>query len=499
MTLRSLDRIPAGQRLSTSVAIVGAGPAGITIALDLSARGVDVILLEAGGLDFDERTQQRYEGELGTDDTLTYPPLEAWRLRMLGGTSNHWGGWCRRLEANVFGSRPWLNDDTDWPFDRSELEHGYRRAHETCELGRDLYDADRIQADLGLAVWDDLERHGLEASMWRYSPPTLFGERYRPDLEAAALDLIIGANVVSIESDRGAVQSLTVVGEDAEVRYVSADVFVMASGGLESVRQLLLLDRSSATAIDGSGWLGHGFMEHPHGHVGAMVVDGAIAGDSGGPLAIFRERRQDIDGVDVRGGLTVTPDACADLGLVNMSFTIDPVGPGDLLLDGLPRGAAVSELVELLSDGRAGASHRLFARSEQRPDRASRISLTGATDDLGLQRIRLDWHVEPDDLADLTTGVTMIANAVAGLGIAVVHNPGIVSPVAGLSGGGHHMGGARMHEDAGRGVVDPDLRVHSLRNLYVCSASTFPSSGYSNPTLTIVALAHRLAGELSDR
>jgi choline dehydrogenase-like flavoprotein len=61
------------------------------------------------------------------------------------------------------------------------------------------------------------------------------------------------------------------------------------------------------------------------------------------------------------------------------------------------------------------------------------------------------------------------------------------------------MGGARMSEDPRHGVVDPNLRVHSFQNLYLCSASTFPSSGYSNPTLTVVALAHRLADRLAGR
>lgn len=497
MSLRSLDQIPAGTQLSTSVAIVGAGPAGITIALGLSARGVDVMLLEGGGTEFDERSQQRYAGDLATTPELTYPPLDAWRLRMLGGTSNHWGGWCRRFETNVFGSRPWLND-TSWPFDRSELDDGYQRAQETCELGRDLYDAVTIQADLGLTAWTDLSRHGLQNSIWRFSPPTLFGHRYRTDLEAAALDLILGANVVSIETDRDAVSSLMLIGDDGGRRYVTADVFVIATGGLESVRQLLLLEESSTVPIDRSGWLGRGFMEHPHGAVGTVVVDSALTNDDG-PLAIFRERRQDVDGVDVRGGVTVTPEACAEFGLANMSFTIDGVAAGTPPLASLPRGIAVSELVELLGNGRPSVAHRIYARSEQRPNRASRITLTNATDDLGVKRIKLDWQVEPSDLSDLATGVTMLTKAFASLGISVVHNPGIETPTSGMTGGGHHMGGARMHDDPRHGVVAADLRVHGLANLYVCSASTFPTSDYANPTLTIVALAHRLTETLALR
>lgn len=65
-----------------------------------------------------------------------------------------------------------------------------------------------------------------------------------------------------------------------------------------------------------------------------------------------------------------------------------------------------------------------------------------------------------------------------------------------LEGGKHHMGTTRMHADPRLGVVDPDGRVHGAPNLYVTGSSVFPSGGYANPTLTIVALAIRLADHL---
>jgi choline dehydrogenase-like flavoprotein len=63
-------------------------------------------------------------------------------------------------------------------------------------------------------------------------------------------------------------------------------------------------------------------------------------------------------------------------------------------------------------------------------------------------------------------------------------------------GGNHHMGTTRMHPDPRYGVVDADCRVHGLSNLYVAGSSVFPTSGGVNPTLTIVALAERLADHL---
>ena len=61
----------------------------------------------------------------------------------------------------------------------------------------------------------------------------------------------------------------------------------------------------------------------------------------------------------------------------------------------------------------------------------------------------------------------------------------------------HHMGGAHMAAGAANGVVDGDCRLHGSDNLYVASAATFPTAGFANPTVTIVALALRLGEHLT--
>ena len=63
----------------------------------------------------------------------------------------------------------------------------------------------------------------------------------------------------------------------------------------------------------------------------------------------------------------------------------------------------------------------------------------------------------------------------------------------------HHMGTTRMHESPRMGVTDANCRVHGLQNLYVAGSSLFPCAGHQNPTLTIVALALRLADHLNDK
>jgi choline dehydrogenase-like flavoprotein len=116
--------VPAGTVLQTDVAIIGGGPAGITLALGLAEKNIRVLILESGGTDFDGRTQELYAGsETGT----AYLPLNACRQRYLGGSSNHWGGWCRPLDKSDFEKRSWVKH-SGWPIALSDLEPYFPRA-----------------------------------------------------------------------------------------------------------------------------------------------------------------------------------------------------------------------------------------------------------------------------------------------------------------------------------------------------------------------------------
>ena len=103
--------------------------------------------------------------------------------------------------------------------------------------------------------------------------------------------------------------------------------------------------------------------------------------------------------------------------------------------------------------------------------------------------------------ARLEEGVELVQRLVAASGLGrmrklAFHPP---PPTQALSTGMHHIGTTRMARDAGEGVVDADGRVFGTDDLYVAGSSVFPTSGYANPTLTLVALALRLAGHLAAR
>ena len=131
---------------------------------------------------------------------------------------------------------------------------------------------------------------------------------------------------------------------------------------------------------------------------------------------------------------------------------------------------------------------------EQLPDPENRLTLAPEVDPLGRRKVKLDCRLREPDLAGFRRLVEIFGPEFrrAGLGRFEAFPPTNYTP----SGSGHHCGTTRMDPDPRRGVVDIHGRVHGVSNLFVTGSSVFPTASYANPTLTIVALAIRLADQI---
>lgn len=136
---------------------------------------------------------------------------------------------------------------------------------------------------------------------------------------------------------------------------------------------------------------------------------------------------------------------------------------------------------------------------EQRPNPDSRLSLDNTLDTFGQPRIKLDWRLHETDWHTAVTALNTAAQEFGRINAGRVHNPlegNKPNWPSLITSSNHHMGGARMADNPKRGVVNADCRVHSIENLYIAGSAVFPTSGYANPTLTIVALSLKLAAHL---
>lgn len=489
--------------LAGTVCIVGGGPAGLTLADGLVAAGIDTIVLESGGDEPDAATQQLNEGELvGEPFVFEGVPkrLVDTRLRGLGGTSNHWTGMCRPLDDDDLRPDPDV-PGSGWPIAPSDLRPLYERAARTCDLPTTSWESEWWQRELGMpSLTADAPR--LTTAVHQFSPPVRFGETFRPSLEAAAhARLVLWANVTELlaPGDGRQVTAARVRTFSGTELLVQAEVFVVAAGGIESARLLLASDGSDAAGIGNRyDLVGRTFMEHPHviGGRGHLALDPDQLGyyllrpfeiPKGGPSR------------HVWAGIRPSPETRASA----------QIGAGTVFLwrggHGPPRGErdAPTEAAAAAATIAAPARDRttpvtLAIRTEQSPNPESRVALTRQRDALGMRRVSVDWRLTDRDWRTIEETVRLVASGMgeAGLGRLEVAPAGRPLREFQVGMGNHHMGTVRMHAEPGHGVVDPNCRVHGVDNLYVCSSGVFPTAGSANPTLTIVALSHRLADHL---
>ena len=265
-------KLPQDSRLTADLAIIGAGPAGITLARSMIGRATRVCLVEAGGTALDGPTQALYEGE---NVGIEYP-LAGSRLRYFGGSSNHWGGWCLTLHPIDLEQRDWL-PDSGWPLGFDELQRYYEAASVIVEVSPARF-SDRVywQEKTGEDL-REMPSGRMDLAFIQFSPPTRFGQRYGDELKAAAnIDVLLNANVTNIGAtqDGQSVQRLDIATLNGLRHRVDAKAFVLATGGLENPRLLLLSNDVLPAGLGNQHDLvGRYFMEHPHlSGLGEVVV-----------------------------------------------------------------------------------------------------------------------------------------------------------------------------------------------------------------------------------
>jgi choline dehydrogenase-like flavoprotein len=465
------------------VCIVGSGPAGITLARRLAQRRLSVGLFEGGGLELSESSQGLYKG---ITTGQPYYALDASRLRYFGGTSNHWGGWTRPLDPYDFDPNP-ANPLSGWPLAKGDLDPYAAEADDILNLPGNTPPAELFAA-AGAA---------LTPRRFRFSRPTTrFGEKYRGELERSeSIRVHLNANLVDLRLDEagGAVAAAAFrsYARDGEFQ-VKARRFVLCLGAIESARLLLNCDRQAAAGIgNGHDLVGRYFLEHPHTPVGRVVMRRPLT-----EMLVYAP----------------TPAFMREKGILNFGLRIgdmDQWNGGDFTGPFTPQPPCAAGFDQLLAAEMKGAPAACpahvgdaFVACEQSLNPENRVRLTATRDRFGLRVAELDWHLSDTDRRTLRTAATEVAARMAAEDVGRMRIVpwllnGETPTLDQLWGGNHHMGTTRMSADPKQGVVDGNLKVHGIANLYVGGSSVYPSSGHANPTYTIVQLALRLGDHLA--
>jgi choline dehydrogenase-like flavoprotein len=508
--------VPQGSVIEADVCIIGAGAAGITLAREFRAKPLRVALLESGWFSSDKATQALYAGEIRE---TPYFSLDECRTRHFGGTTSVWTGECRPLDALDFDRRDWV-PDSGWPFGFAHLLPFYEKAQTLFQLGRFAYSAEDWRENGVSPIRFQSERVCSRA--FQYSPPTRFGEVFRDELKQATnVIAYLGANVTDLETPAppARVSRACVACLSGNKFRVKASLFILAAGGIENARLLLMANQVQPAGLGNTyDQVGRYFMEHLYMDQAATIVsrDRSISG--------FYTSGHWSEGRRVRGILALSPDTQRQERLTNCCVVLDDDPASSLaafvrffaralawrqISGGMSahlRSAAgdicatAAACLKNTGNGRSARRYLVKNVMEQAPNPESRLVLSRERDALGCLRVALCWRTSPIDKRAARRAHEIFGEELrrAGAGDLQSSLEAEDKPwPTRLRGARHHMGTTRMHSDPRRGVVDADCRVHGIANLYVAGSSVFPTSGAANPTLTIVALALRLAGHVN--
>ena len=471
------------------VIVVGSGPAGLTVAKKLEAlTDLSVLIVESGVEDVGPASKL---AEVGAEGHLAPWHFARHSQRVFGGTSNIWGGWCAVLDE-----RPFLAGA--WPFPYRELYRHYPEAARILNVPQVVHERPEVALDgtggnVVYRPWyfSSPVRFGWRGDLWQW--PRGYLDRPAAGLgagnwvrDSTAVDVLLGHTAMRLATRNGAVEGVSLARSNAgakpshvaHVAHVAAGCIVLAAGGIQNARLLLLsLGRGGPPA------LGRYFAEHTHlFEIGHLEIDRAALENA---MAVSRPPNPDRQMWGVGIGLS-SPFSNAHA-VLSATVDLHAAKPVEALLAGRRRPAFGGPF---------------DVRAEMAPAEDNRVALSiPEVDFLGQPPARVAMTF---DIAAAKKAVGLLNAELVRAGIGRIQlSDRVLSFGAGAmpyaDGGGHFMGTTRMGKDPSRSVTDAAGKVHGLSNLYVAGSSLFPAASAANPTLTIVALALRLAEHLAER
>ena len=538
--------VEANERITADVCVIGSGPAGMTLAKELASPGRQIVVMESGGEHFDPQAQALCAGTSISPDRYASEFLSSSRCRQLGGTANLWNDEpdegkgnelvrLLRLDPIDFEKREWL-PYSGWPITRSDLDPFYEEALQIAGAGQvsDAPNRDPRLPDLFLS------NARLRTMMSQFGARAVYTSKYPAELRADPhLRVYLNATVLELITQDNCVEYARVgIAPDRQFQ-IRARFFVVAAGGIENARLLLLSNRTRPNGLGNEHDLvGRFFMDHPSFRLGVFTPYDRNLFRSAG---LYDHHLS--DGACAMGKLTFREEVMRREEMLNICVTLTPRGrsyesPAVKILKRLTdaqSAIAAAQLVgkefrtlargwdEVLARcydkitkrklryfdnkggwSRLGKAERRFRRfelaclCEQAPNPENRVMLGDATDRFGQKKVKLSWRWSEVDLRSIRRAHQILQEEFRGQNLGTfigqeelegADRPRFSSPH-------HHIGTTRMHSNPKEGVVDADCRVHGVANLYLAGSSVFPTGGFANPTLTIVALALRLSYHL---
>jgi choline dehydrogenase-like flavoprotein len=523
------DLLP--EALRCDVCIIGSGPAGITIAKELSGTPIRVTLLESGGTERQEKSDALNEIE-----NVGWPrEMDQWavRNRIVGGSSATWKARCTAFNEIDMQQRDWI-PYSGWPFQAEDLASYTDRsaAHLGLGAGNGITD-DRIWELTGhprIRTGTDPDPDKLLPQFWQFGrDPVNHYDRIRfshfIDSLGSNITVVTNATVLRVNATESANAVASVEFADAGDRRwtLPVETVALCAGGIENARILLSSDNVAPHGLGNDRDLvGRFLMDHLRGPIARFPPKNTKA-----VLNQFASFKSPAAGNNsFQHGMRLSPVIQRAEGLVNCaSWCAEYVSPDDpwenliLFLRRHPgtrpnfRSMLANSGLMVYGLKEHFISHRALPRKleevalevqcEQIPNRDSRITLSDRRDRLGTRISRIDWRVSAEEARTLRRMTELMIDQFSRMGIdppdiADWVREGEMFPET-FRDIAHPTGTTRMADNPALGVVDAQCQVHGVNGLFIAGSSVFPTAGHANPTQLIVTLAIRLADTLKNR
>ena len=451
---------------STDIAIVGSGPAAITLAKALSSNN-SVLLLEAGG---PEASESALDCLKGTVSGINYPLSET-RARQFGGSTSIWAGYCAIFDELDFRHRPWIQY-SGWPIDYKEITDCYQEAATCLHVDDACFDPTIFGANEDYS-FNRINEHKFSRGIWRFGATKAnFAQENRDLLRTSnSIDVLVNSCVTTIQLTQNcnAVSRLGVRTTNGTSGTIQAKCFILAAGGIETPRLMLSSNEQSPKGVGNTqDQVGRYFMEHPHVSIEGIEMKESLNLDAWTQVTRSDDNRK----FTFCAGLKEKSQK--EFGILN----------------------ARTHFFRTPSMGELDAP-KIGIFFEQAPNPNSRLTLTDKLDQFGMPRVNLHWEISEIDKRSHNKLCKVISEELLNRGLAL--RTGKVFPSEEILYSNHQLGTTRMATSPNEGVVDSNCKVHGIENLYIAGGSVFPTVSWANPTMTVLALSIRLAKHLTNK
>ncbi len=455
------------------VLIIGSGPAGISVALDLEKKNINSIIIEAGEEFYSDESQSQYEGKIIGDNL---EGLSQSRLRQFGGTSGIWGGWCRPFENYDFLKWPISKKNIDPYLEEScnilEIPNKFRTSNLSQEVNQAEYQYSLVQ----------------------------FGYHYKEFLKKSGkVKIFLNSQLSHFESENKKITKAVIKNNNKTIKIKSKN-FILATGGIENSRLLIWSRIKNKNLLDNNLPIGKYWMHHPFIYGGKGIVYKSKLNDK------FEKKFLNYEGPI---HFTQSENFLKENNMLSCSMHIIPTedkkyeNAKQIIREIACFAPKLGNKLRMFLQKKELYCGNIKMHLEENYDSDNSVILDAKKDKNGIPMPILNYQQSKSTILSCKKALISFANFCVDKDIGRIAisdniiNENKIKNIA--QGGYHHSGGTIMGDNKNNSVVDKNLKVHNTDNLYVLGSSTFTTIGYVNPTLSIVQFSLRLSNYLKEK